>query len=114
MSCPRTALVAVMIVLAASFNDPSVLAQGVASCEALNKARSQGTDNASYVQAVAWILGFVTAYTEYGVYRPISLKGTDSSALTEWIGNYCQTYPLKTIHEAARALATELEIRSLK
>lgn len=114
MSCARAALVAVIVVLAASFNDPSVLAQGVTSCGTLNEAKSQGTDNASYVQAVAWILGFVTAYTEYGVYRPIILKGTDSAALTEWIGNYCQTYPLKTIHEAARALATELEIRTLK
>ena len=60
-----------------------------------------------------WVLGFLTGMNAMDMMTRRSGGGkmgvtTDVDGLFAWVDNYCRANPLKTISDAALALATEL------
>jgi hypothetical protein len=53
-----------------------------------------------------WIFGFVSGYNWHDPSRQI--VPPDSSAIIEWIDNYCQANPSHALYSAAAALAKQM------
>lgn len=99
--------------LALSQNLPPPLSSGTASCSLFNAASRMRGEDTSYTQVISWVQGFIAAYDEYNEDGPIIPNGTADGFLATWLDTYCRSNPQTNIHDAATALATELEIRML-
>lgn len=87
----------------------TVLGMGNKSCGswvADRKAKS-GVD----LVEEAWVLGFLSAYNEFGPEADDVTAQTDVAGVSGWIDNYCTAHPLDTIALAAQALIVELNKR---
>jgi len=59
----------------------------------------------------AWVVGFLSAYNQFGPAPDDIAAGTDVAGATGWIDNYCTQHPLETISLATQALINELNKR---
>jgi hypothetical protein len=59
----------------------------------------------------AWVLGFLSAYNEFGPEPDDVTAQTDVNGVAGWIDNYCTGHPLDTVSLATQALINELNRR---
>ena len=60
---------------------------------------------------VAWALGFLSAYNQFGPEPDDVTAQTDVNGIAGWIDNYCTDHPLDTVSLATQALINELNKR---
>jgi hypothetical protein len=85
----------------------AVLGQGNISC--VSWIETRGDDNPLAATRTAWVLGFVTAFNQYGS-RPAGdvSGGKDTEVLMVRIDDHCRLHPLDNLYNASVALVDEL------
>ena len=110
MKFPKTALVAgsLLFVLTARIaaQEQAVLGQGNVSCSSW--LENHKSDDVQGVARTAWILGYITAFNQYGSKpeRDIS-EGKNTEEVMVWIDNYCKQHPADNVYRASAALVDE-------
>jgi hypothetical protein len=85
----------------------AVLGQGNISC--LSWIESRGDDNPLAATRTAWVLGFVTAFNQYGSKPEGDVSGgKDTEVLMARIDAHCKQHPLDNLYKASAALVDEL------
>jgi hypothetical protein len=85
----------------------AVLGQGNISC--VSWVESRGDDNPLAATRTAWVLGFVTAFNQYGSKPKGDVSGgKDTEALMARIDDHCKQHPLDNLYNASAALVDEL------
>jgi hypothetical protein len=85
----------------------AVLGQGNISC--LSWIESRGDDNPLAATRTAWVLGFVTAFNQYGSKPEGDVSGgKDTEVLMAKIDAHCKQHPLDNLYNASAALVNEL------
>jgi len=84
----------------------AVLGQGNVSCESWLNERKGGDARAS--NRIAWVLGYVTAFNQYGS-KPIGdvSGGKSTEEIMAWIDSYCGQRPSDNLYKASAALVDE-------
>ena len=107
MKIHGTALVAASLLWALTTEmaaqEQAVLGQGNISCGSWLENRKG--DDAQGSARIAWILGYVTAYNEYGSQPQGDVsggKGTEEMAA--WIDAHCMQHPTDSLYKASVAL----------
>jgi hypothetical protein len=106
MKLLKTALVAgsLLFVLTARIaaEGQGVLGQGNVSCSSWLENHTR--DDAR----VAWILGYITAFNQYGS-KPESdvSEGTTTEEMMAFINNYCRNHPTDNLYRASAALVDQ-------
>jgi len=106
MKFPKTTLVAgsLLFVLTARIaaEGQGVLGQGNVSCSSW--LENHTSDDAR----AAWILGYITAFNQYGS-KPESdvSEGTTTEEMMVWIDNYCRNHPTDNVYKASAALVDQ-------
>jgi hypothetical protein len=79
-----------------------VLGQGNISCSLWLEGRQ--TDSLSAASRTAWVLGFMSAFNQYGLTseRADVSEGKSSEELMAWIDNYCRQHQGDHLHMACR------------
>jgi hypothetical protein len=81
----------------------AVLGQGNILC--VSWTESRGNDNPLAATRTAWVLGFVTAFNQYGSKPEGDVSGgKDSEVLMARIDAHCKQHPLDNLYHAAAAL----------
>ena len=87
--------------------EDAVLGQGNVSCGSwLNDRKGDGAGASS---RIAWVLGYVTGFNQYGSKPEGDVtggKGTEE--IMAWIDNYCGRHPGDNLYRASAALVDEL------
>lgn len=86
----------------------AVLGQGNISCGSWLESRKSG--DAQVSARIAWILGYITAFSQYGSKPPGDVsggKGTEEMAA--WIDDYCRQHPADNVYKATAALVNEFK-----
>src|SRR6266550_4156476 len=88
-------------------SEEAVLGQGNISCGSWIENRRD--DNPLAATRTAWVLGFITAFNQYGTkpQRDVS-GGKDTEVLMARIDDHCKRHPLDNLYKAAAALVDEL------
>jgi hypothetical protein len=81
-----------------------LLGPGGASCVTWTADRR--TNINLYQIDQAWVLGFLSGVGYMGNANLDPLQGLNFQAVTTWLDNYCQRYPLQGIEAAAKAFLT--------
>jgi hypothetical protein len=83
--------------------DLPVLGQGNLSCNSWTERRTGDAVDAATM--IAWALGYMTAYNEYGAKpkRDVS-GGQHTEELAKWIDDYCRKKPSDSFYGATAAL----------
>jgi hypothetical protein len=85
----------------------AVLGQGNISC--VSWIESRGDDNPLAATRTAWVLGFVTAFNQYGSKPEGDVSGgKDTEVLMVRIDDHCKRHPLDNLYNAAAALVDQL------
>jgi hypothetical protein len=85
----------------------AVLGQGNVSCGSWLSDRKG--DEVQVQSRVAWILGYVTAFNQYGSKPPGDVSGgKGTEEMMAWIDVYCGQRPNDNLHRASAALVDEL------
>jgi hypothetical protein len=85
----------------------AVLGQGNISCSSWIESR--GDDNTLAATRTAWVLGFVTAFNQYGAKPEGDVSGgKDTEVLMVRIDYHCRQHPLDNLYNASAALVAEL------
>ena len=85
----------------------AVLGQGNISCDSW--IQSRGDDNPLAATRTAWVLGFVTAFNQYGSKPAGDVSGgKDTEVLMVRIDDHCRLHPLDNLYNASVALVDEL------
>jgi hypothetical protein len=85
----------------------AVLGQGNISCSSWIESR--GDDNTLAATRTAWVLGFVTAFNQYGSEPEGDVSGgKDTEVLIGRIDYHCRLHPLDNLYNASAALVAEL------
>jgi hypothetical protein len=93
-------------------NTYTVLAFGNLSCGNYLSHRQSEADGDLISDAMfAWLMGYLTAYNDYGPGDGNITGNTDSSGVQAWLDSYCQAHPLDRLVAAAQALVAELKSR---
>ena len=79
------------------------LGAGTASCGAWTAFRREGSTSTRALSSEQWVLGFIDGITEESGDTLDPFNGVEAENVWEWIDNYCQANPLKSIAEAASA-----------
>jgi hypothetical protein len=84
----------------------AVLGQGNVSCVSwLNERKGDGAGPSS---RIAWVLGYVTAFNQYGSKPEGDVSGgKDTEELMTWIDNYCGQHSSDNLYRASAALVDE-------
>lgn len=83
--------------------DQPVLGQGNVLCRAWSDNRR--SDAPGFESRTAWMLGFLTAYSQYGTTPAVDVsRGKSTEQLAEWIDQYCGEHPNDTLHKASAAM----------
>ena len=112
MKFSKTALVAgsLLFVLTARIaaQEQAVLGQGNVSCSSwLENHRS---DDVQRSARTAWILGYITAFNQYGSKSERDVtEGKSTEEMTAWIDNYCKQHPVDNVYRASAALVDEFK-----
>ena len=88
-------------------SEEAVLGQGNISCGSWIENRRD--NNPLAATRTAWVLGFITAFNQYGTkpQRDVS-GGKDTEVLMARIDDHCKRHPLDNLYKAAAALVDEL------
>jgi hypothetical protein len=88
-------------------SEEAVLGQGNISCSSWIENRRD--DNPLAATRTAWVLGFITAFNQYGAkpQRDVS-GGKDTEVLMARIDDHCKQHPLDNLYKASAALVDEL------
>jgi hypothetical protein len=90
-----------------------VLGQGNISCSSWLQARQ--ADSPSATSRTAWVLGFMTAFSQYGSKSQADVSaGKSTEELMAWIDNYCRQHQNDNLHRASAALIEEFYQRTGK
>jgi hypothetical protein len=115
MKSHRTAVVAASLLWTLTTQmaaqEQAVLGQGNISCSSWLENRSGG--DAQVSARIAWILGYVTAFNQYGSKPQGDVsggKGTEEMAA--WIDDHCRRHPTDNVYRASAALVDELKQQS--
>ena len=94
-------IISTMQVVAA---EEAVLGQGNVSCRTWSSDR----DSSEASGRVAWVLGFITAFHQYGSRpeRDIS-SGSSTGQITEAVDDHCAQHPSDNVYGAAVAVIEE-------
>jgi hypothetical protein len=85
----------------------AVLGQGNISCASWIESRGDGNPVAA--TRTAWVLGFITAFNQYGSKPPGDVSGgRDTEGLMARIDEHCKRHPLDNLYNASAALVDEL------
>jgi hypothetical protein len=88
-------------------SEEAVLGQGNISCGSWIENRRD--DNPLAATRIAWVLGFITAFNQYGAKRQRDVSGgKDTEALMARIDDHCKRHPLDNLYQASAALVDEL------
>ena len=84
----------------------AVLGQGNVSCGSwLNDRKG---DDARASSRTAWVLGYVTAFNQYGSKPEGDVSGgKGTEEIMAWIDNYCGRHPGDNLYRASAALVDE-------
>jgi hypothetical protein len=92
--------------IAAQENEHAVLGQGNVSCGSLRNDRKG--DDAQAPSRTAWVLGYVTAFNEYGSKPQGDIsEGKSTEEIMAWIDKYCAQHPSDNLYSASAALVHE-------
>jgi hypothetical protein len=84
----------------------AVLGQGNVSCQTWSADRKLGKSDSA--TRVAWILGYITAFNEYGSKPQGDVSaGSSTEKITTAIDDYCNQNPTDNVHRASAALIEE-------
>lgn len=88
--------------------EQAVLGQGNVSCRTWSSDR----DSSEASGRVAWVLGFITAFHQYGPRpeRDIS-SGSSTQEITELVDHHCAQHPADNVYRAALAVIEEYKRR---
>jgi hypothetical protein len=85
----------------------AVLGQGNIACQSWIESRHD--DNPVAATRTAWVLGFVTAFNQYGSKPAGDVSGgKDTEVLMVRIDDHCRLHPLDNLYNASVALVDEL------
>ena len=86
--------------------EQAVLGQGNVSCGSWLNDRK--VDDAQASSKIAWVLGYVTAFNQYGS-KPVGdvSGGKGTEEIMVWIDNYCGQHPSDNLYRASAALVDE-------
>ncbi len=106
MKFPKTALVAgsLLFVLTARIaaEGQGVLGQGNVSCSSWLETQTNNDTR------TAWILGYITAFNEYGSPKPTDVsQETTTEEMTGFINKYCKNHPTDNLYKASAALVDQ-------
>jgi hypothetical protein len=86
--------------------DNAVLGQGNVSCGAWLKERKG--DDAQASSRIAWVLGYVTAFNQYGSKPEGDVSGGKGpEEIMTWIDGHCSRHSGDNLHKASAALIDE-------
>jgi hypothetical protein len=86
----------------------AVLGQGNISCDSWLESRR--ADNPPAASRTAWVLGFVTAFNQYGSKPEGDVSGGKATEeLMVRIDDHCRLHPLDNLYNASAALVDELQ-----
>jgi hypothetical protein len=110
MKIPKTALVAgsLLFVLTARIDAQGlgVLGQGNVSCS------SWLENHTSNDARTAWILGYVTAFNQYGSSKPRDVsQGTTIEEMMDFIDKYCRNHRMDNLYLASAALIDQFKLK---
>lgn len=95
----------------ATADEYPVLGQGNISCSSWLEGRQ--TDNASATSRTAWVLGFMTAFNQYGLKSQVDVsEGKRTEDLMAWMDNYCRQRQDDNLHRASAAFIDEFRQRT--
>ncbi len=95
----------------ATADEHPVLGQGNISCSSWLEVRQ--TDNAGAASRIAWVLGFITAFNQYGLASPADVsEGKSTEDLMAWMDNYCRQHQGDNLHRASAAFIDEFRQRT--
>ena len=106
MKFPKTALVAgsLLFVLTAR-----IAAEGQGNVSCSSWVKNQTNNDAR----TAWILGYVTAFNEYGSSKPSDVSlGTTAEEMMGFINKYCKNHPTDNLYAASAALVDQFRPKS--
>jgi hypothetical protein len=84
----------------------AVLGQGNVSCGSWLKERKG--DDAQASSRIAWVLGYVTAFNQYGSKPEGDVSGgKGTEEIMTWIDSHCSRRPGDNLHKASAALVDE-------
>jgi hypothetical protein len=90
-----------------------VLGQGNISCSAWLDGRQTG--NPSTTSRIAWVLGFMTAFNQYGSKSQADVsEGKSTDDLMAWMDNYCKQHQGDNLHRASVTFIDEFLQRTGK
>jgi hypothetical protein len=112
MNSHRTALLAVTLLWTLTTpmagQELAVLGQGNISCNSWLEARKG--DDAQVSARTAWILGYITAFNEYGAKPQGDVSGgKGTEEIAAWIDGYCTQHPSDNVYKASAALVGEFK-----
>ena len=86
--------------------EQAVLGQGNVSCVSWLNDRKD--DDAQASSKIAWVLGYVTAFNQYGSKPEGDVSGgKGTEEIMAWIDNYCGQHPSDNLYRASAALVDE-------
>src|SRR5258708_20048458 len=112
MESRRTALVGASLLWAltaqTAAKEQAVLGQGNVSCGSWLENRRG--DDAQVSARTAWILGYITAFNQYGSKQQGDVSGgKGTEEMTAWIDDYFRHHPVDNLYWAAPALIDEFK-----
>jgi hypothetical protein len=88
-----------------------VLGQGNISCSSWLEGHR--TDDPSTTSRIAWVLGFMTAFNQYGSKSQADVsEGKSTEELVAWMDNYCRQHQGDNLHRASAAFIDEFRQRT--
>ncbi len=88
--------------------DLPVLGQGNLSCTSWTERRAGDAVDAATM--IAWALGYMTAYNQYGAEPKGDVSGGQHTAeLAKWIDDYCRKNPSDSFYGATAALIRKFQ-----
>lgn len=86
--------------------EQAVLGQGNVSCGSwLNDRKG---DDVQASSKIAWVLGYVTAFNQYGSKPEGDVSGgKGTEEIMAWIDNYCGQHPSDNLYRASAALVDD-------
>jgi hypothetical protein len=96
--------------IAAQENEHAVLGQGNVSCASL--LNDHKGDDARASSRTAWVLGYVTAFNQYGSKPQGDVsEGKGTEEIMAWVEKYCEQHPNDSLYSASAALVREFRQR---
>jgi len=87
-----------------------VLGQGNISCSSWLEGRQ--TDSPSAESRTGWVLGFMSAFNQYGAQGADVSEGKSTEELMSWIDNYCRKHQDDHLHMASQAFIDDFRQRT--